>query len=326
MDIRCHNHLGDVLEAIRFLQEHGLEEDDEERRGVAELLGFQWRAEPRRAPRSAPTLGPNPDPPPINDLDEVEQTPAPVQSDNDAWVERHAATASESLEWYSQIKALPATSSAADLPELPLVPLFNPGWTRAILFAALAWEIHDGDLDVDRLAESLASGQPVRELPRLPRERLGQQRFQVLVDIREAMRPFRRDQQEILSRVEAFLPRESVEFVTYFGCPLKARNWAVPQEDFTYRIPPAGTVVFLLTDLGLGPRVPGTTITTPGDWERFALRLWRAGCSVKALVPYASRRLPARLRRRIAVFPWRRETTSGQVARLRKRVERSQQR
>ncbi len=321
MDVKHRNHLGDVLETFAFLREHGLGVERGTRQRVAELLGFEWRAEPIRQPRSEPIGGGSPAPPSIVDRDEVEKKPEPARGDNDAWVEHQKAATEQAPEWYSQVSALPPTDSAVNLPELPLIPLFNPAWTRAILIAALARDTHDGDLDVDRLAEKLAALQPVRRLPRLSRERLDQG-VQVLVDVREAMRPFARDQEEVLTEISALLPWNLVAVVRYLGCLSSADGREKSNEELAYRLPRAGTLVLLLTDLGLGPRVPGMTITHPGDWERFARRLRRAGCSVTALVPYASRRLPARLRRVIAVLPWRRQSTSGQVARLRKRVER----
>lgn len=319
MDVRRSNHLGDVLETLAFLRKHGLEEDDGARQRVAELLGFVWRSEPVGRQHSRPVNERRPARRSTADREEKREH-EPIRGNNDAWVTHHK-TAKRAPEWYSQVDALPPTDSAVNLPELPLIPLFNPAWTRAILLAALAQEAHDGDLDVDSLSERIASGKPVRQLPRLPRDRLDQG-VQVLVDVREAMRPFVRDQHGIVADICALLPRDQVEIVRFPGCPSSSGWMEESTEEVTYRLPRAGTLVLLLTDLGLGPRLPGLTITHPSDWEQFALRLRRVGCLVTALVPYSPRRLPARLRKMIVTLPWCRQSTSGQVVRLRRRVER----
>ncbi len=129
-----------------------------------------------------------------------------------------------------------------------------------------------------------------------------------------------RDRPRILAEISALLPRELVEVVSYSGCPSPAVSTQASEP--AYRLPRAGSVVLLLTDLGSGPRLPDMTIAHAGDWQRFAHKLRRAGCLVTALTPYSSRSIPVRLQRKIAVLPWRRQTTSGRVGRARKRVER----
>lgn len=140
----------------------------------------------------------------------------------------------------------------------------------------------------------------------------------MIVDVREAMRPFALDQEHLLAEIEALLPRERVEVVRYPGCPSEGTE----DREIRFRPPQKGAAVLMLTDLGVGPRLPGMAVARPADWRRFARRLRRGGCSVAAFVPHAPRRVPASLRRVIAVLPWRAQTTSGEVGRLRVRVDR----
>ncbi len=303
MGVRLRNHPGDLLRALDYLKQ----DDPGVLRRVAEMLGFEWReaAVPRREVKA-----PSPKQPESSPEPESETAPDIDWEQNDAWVQPLEPAASQGLpDWYAKVETFPQTSTD-DLPELKLPPLLAPGRTRAILGAAVAREVRDGDLDAERVAERLAEGEPLRRLPRLPRLRFDKG-TQVLVDVHEAMRPYAGDQDQLVRALEALLPRDLLEIVDYPGCPLQQ------DDEHAYRPPRPGATALVLSDLGVGPHPRGSRRSSPRLWCRFGQMLRRRGCGVAAFVPCEPERVPSELRRVIVVLRWCPETTSGQVRCLR---------
>lgn len=194
-------------------------------------------------------------------------------------------------------------------------PLLYPVWTRAILSGALSSRSDDGPLDVRRVVEKVASGEASAELPRLPRPTLARG-VQVLVDRSETMLLFLKDQEWLEAEIQKVVGPERAQILYFEGCPARRagrgsrRRWKSYYEDY---LPSSGTVVLLLTDLGVGePVSPGAHVGAQ-EWLDFAERLRQRGCPVVAFVPYAPSRCPAALRRLMTVVQWDRVTSASSI-------------
>lgn len=190
-------------------------------------------------------------------------------------------------------------------------PLLAPRSTSAIVQAAVSrWE-SDGDVDIPRAVARLARGLPLSSLPRRPAPTL---RFgvQVLVDRGLGMQPFHRDQDELVARIRKTVGQDTTEVRYFEDSPLNGTGPADHWAWHPYTLPPSGTRVLVLTDLGLGgpprPQQAGRQ-----GWERFFDRLTRAHCAPVVLLPYPRRRWPSWAEDCARLVPWDRGTTVGWV-------------
>ena len=213
------------------------------------------------------------------------------------------------------VSLLPAAGARDGAAPRPIEPLFLPLWTRAILSGALSTRSDDGPLDIRRVVERVASGETSAELPRLARPTLSRG-VQVLVDRSETMLPFSKDQGWLEEEIQKVVGEGGAQVLYFDGRPTgKAgrggkRRWEPYMER---HLPGAGTVVLLLTDLGVG--YPPSLAMPAGEheWVAFAERLRRRGCPVVAFVPYAPERVPAALHRLMTIIQWDRSTSASSV-------------
>lgn len=207
----------------------------------------------------------------------------------------------------------PSSGDSVDEPPL-LQPLFVPLWTRAILTSALATDGGEGPLDIERLVEVVARREKMEELPRLSSATL-RRGVQLLLDKSPGMVPFGRDQAVLQKQVQDVVGRPKVQVWRFDGNPFHAglgtrRTWT------EYHVPARGTVVLVLTDLGLGrPPLggPGTGVET---WAEFAGYVRKAGCPLVAMVPYGPARWPQALIGLLDIIPWDHWTTAAKVRHL----------
>jgi hypothetical protein len=224
-------------------------------------------------------------------------------------------TARHAPAWLETVVLLPEPHSFAE-PPLP-DPLLEPRWTRAILGGALATPFHDGPLDAQRLVSEAARGVPLCAIPRRVRPTLARG-VQVLVDRGERMQPWSADQRQLVEQVRSVAGREQVEVLYFAGLPAwgagpgSRLRWRGYHE---HHAPRPGTVVVLLTDLGLGPFLAGSRSPGPAQWRHFALRAARAGSPLLVFVPYGEERWPAELRGCLHLLHWDRATTAQSVRR-----------
>jgi hypothetical protein len=163
-----------------------------------------------------------------------------------------------------------------------------------------------------------AAGQLPRELPVRARPTLARG-VQLLVDRGEAMLPFSADVEQLSARMKAVVGTDRLRVLEFDGTPLGPLG-SGPRWEWTgydAHLPPAGTVVVAITDLGIGvaPAMGGGPAVA-ADWRCFARRLLRRGLSLRVFVPYPERRWPRSLPRDLRVFPWERATGARTVARI----------
>lgn len=316
---------GDLLRALHQLDDG----DPQTRRSIAALLGFEWsqqveaaanwpaqttlRVSPeviRPAAESAKPLAAEPLKPPAD-------IAAEPQTEDDAWIESLPSTNLRLPRWLDEIKPLPQALDET-LNEPPAIdPLFRPDWTRALLYAALATVDDHGPLDVERMVERLASAEPLGRIPRLQRRHLGAG-VQVLIDINKTMSPYVEDQRGLLDDIKRVVSAELVREAIFEAVPEQIAFEAEDWQWRAYQPPPRGTLVLALTDLGVGPAMPGVARSTPEAWLAFAERLRVNGCPFVVLTPYPEKGVLLAMRRRIATLRWDRATTTGHVQRTRR--------
>jgi hypothetical protein len=198
----------------------------------------------------------------------------------------------------------------AVLPEPPASPpsgsdsLLPPTQQRAILSALCRSPAATGDIDVDELVERIARGEPVRRLPftAAPTTRRG---IQVLVDFGDGMRPFVRDQEELVEGLERVAGPDGFEVLRFAGCPLDEPG-AGPGPIWTWRpylAPLAGQPVIVLSDFGAGVK-PSLRWALQRQWLGFATALHAAGNQIVGLAPVPTDRLPGELRATLPILTW----------------------
>jgi hypothetical protein len=194
-------------------------------------------------------------------------------------------------------------------------PLFLPAWIRGILSGALSSRSYDGAIDVYGLIKKLSGGEKALKLPRLPRPTLARG-VQVLVDRSETMLPFAEDQNWLEREVRKIISEQNARLLYFDGCPTRKvgrgsrRDWKNYEENY---LPPRGTVLLLLTDLGIGQRPSMKHSVGVEEWAAFATRLRKRGCPLVAFVPYAPARWPIELRRLIMMIQWDRPTGASVI-------------
>lgn len=310
----------DVVRAWRRLRAR----DDETRRAIAAALGFEWQegkltpsavsesAQPAPAPETLPAEESSvtkdavesgvvprtsgraaPATTPVRS----ELTPLPPRSPDDTWLLR--------------VEPLPQVAEDRP-PPLPLEPLFQPGWARALLSGALATLGADGPLDLPQLIEWIAQGLPVQRLPMLqqPTLVLG---VQLLLDRSDAMIPFHRDQSWLVRQLRQTVGKERVAVLHFSGSPRRGAGLG-PRHDWEPYMPPGdGAPVLAVTDLGVGQPLAADTFVDESEWLLFADDLVRAGSPLVILTPYPPRRWPPALARRLLILHWERTTTISHV-------------
>jgi hypothetical protein len=161
----------------------------------------------------------------------------------------------------------------------------------------------------------VARGEVSLRLPRYPRPTLARG-VQVLIDRNETMLPFFEDQSWLEGEVLKVVGLSCQQTLYFEGCPTRKagygskRGW---KDYLTHYLPRSGTVLLLLTDLGIGQPVSPYAPASEREWLDFAKRLRKHGCPLVALVPYASARWPAALQRWMTIIQWDRPTGASLI-------------
>lgn len=315
-DLRSLIFIGDLARAFGTLKPT----DDATARKIAEALGFEWRAEDE--PGMAPVKEVTP-----QELAEIQRALEERRKREEIKVEEEKTKVQPSDDWLASVIAAKGKETGAQDVQLtplplergdservppPFVPLFLPLWTRAILSATLATESKEGPLDLERLIEQIARRE---ELETVPRETVLTLRrgVQLLLDQSQAMLPYERDQQALTRAILNVMGNEKVQILRFAGCPSR-KVWTRSNiQTETYTPPHAGTLVLVLSDLGLTHPRGATDWASVEEWSGFASEVKKAGCRLAALVPYAASRWGplSDLRGLVRMIPWDRRTTAG---------------
>ena len=242
--------------------------------------------------------------------------PGPDSAQTSTWISSALELRSNKTEkWDIGVTPLPRQSSSSEFPELPLEPLFVPQWTRGILSAALSTTSEDGPLDIERIVASLALRRYQQSLPRLPQPTL-RRGVQLLIDKSDALVPFSRDQRWLQDELLHLVGSDKLEILRFIGSPLRDAGQGPKSTWSKYQPPLAGTVVLLLTDLGIGQPMFSTDAASVSEWLDFAYEIHRAGCPLVAFIPYGPDRWPYQLHKLITMIQWDRKTCVSTVRHL----------
>lgn len=209
----------------------------------------------------------------------------------------------------------PALNEGADEDELrrpPFEPLFDPLRSRALLTAFMRTRANLGDIDVDRLIRLAAQLKIPRKLPK-KRVRAISRGIQLLIDTSEGMLPFSRDCEWFSGKMQQVAGPDVLRIFRFAGIP---RSGVWREGSFLripYSPPQAGTLVLVLTDLGIA-QPPLSGWTTGGEWAQFARLVAGAGCRFRVLAPYPKERWPDSLHKTISIVEWDRGTGLAAVS------------
>lgn len=318
---------GDFLRASEKLGA----QDPAARKRIAALLGFDWiESAPLPSEGRLKTKEPAPSARPLEEAASDAVTPdspasevAPVFVEEganevgDIWVEALPPRSVHMPKWMSEVEPMPPPASE-ERDEPPAVePLFTPEWTRAILFAVLAHVDRRGAIDIERTVELLCRYKPLTRLPRRTKFHLKND-LQLLIDVNRTMDPFAQDQIALVEAVKRLVSEQNVEQLLFSVCPTRGAGAGGEWPWGPYRPPKhPGTLVMVITDLGVSRAARGVETASTDEWLRFAGMIRKDSCQLVTLVPFPLRRVPAALRRAMVVIPWDRSTTAGVIKKIR---------
>jgi len=294
--------LGDVIKAVAKIEV-------EPHSAAVACLGqdIYLRAHQSSAPTSRPATSS-----PVN-------TPTPaLQPDQLPWVDAHHLPLLEQTAQqdptFPQV-ALAGESTGVPIPPSSLRPaehetLFDPKTEQSSLRSLVSARIDAGSIDTARLVEDAARCKPLIGLPRLTVSKTAPY-LEILFDIGVGMDPFRRDQHHLADSI-ARAAGAQARMIQFRDCPTLASgagpgpmwNWR------TYRVPPTGSVVVVVTDLGTAGKAR-TDDHTPiaEEWLAFEDLLAAHRVTTRYLVPYSEGRIDRRLRARMRIITWDRSSS-----------------
>jgi hypothetical protein len=207
-----------------------------------------------------------------------------------------------------------ARPSGATPPSGPLEPLFPRSQTRGLLTAALATWDSDGPPDIPRAIEKLAQLRPLRELPR---ERAATLRLgaQLLIDAGLGMAPFLPDVDQLRGEIAHVLATDRTATFHFAGTPRRRCVADGHGEIKPWPVPPRGTPILVITDLGIGKSGASEERAAAAEWLEFFEAVAVAACPVTALVPYGPQRWPRELAHAVRIIHWDRRTSAAAVRR-----------
>jgi formylglycine-generating enzyme required for sulfatase activity len=166
---------------------------------------------------------------------------------------------------------------------------------------AIAAQHPGGAYDWERIIRWLGEGRLLRRLPRLHRRGWGT-RIQIIEDRSTRLTPYWRDQTLACLALTRLFPGYALDYYYLHDGQAEPRRPLGRPGPRHYTLPPEGSLVLILGDLG--------SLSREGSASRFWLqlghRLREAGCRSLALLPCGSGRVHPRLQRDFEIFTWER--------------------
>jgi len=305
---RSEIYLADLIQAVQVLRP-----DRDALRDIAVLLGFELATT-----KETTILVPEPI------FFPEEQTRSPFYKKHKARKSRiDANTVNESsmkvIESNASVR-VPIRNLPTPLEEISEVnvflpkflPLLTPTWTRAIISKLLSVNIEDDIPNITELINILAENQPLDQIPyqKSPSLRRG---THVLVDSGPGLAPYIRDQLQLIEEIQQTVGPDRVDIWGFVGTPLEHAIHYKTHTETTYRPPPYGTPILLLTDLGIAVPPLSIEVGTIEEWVQFLSYFSRNGFTVFALVPYKEDRWPSDLRNLITIIEWNHTTSVNTI-------------
>ncbi|MEZ5592669.1 MAG: formylglycine-generating enzyme family protein [Gammaproteobacteria bacterium] len=183
-------------------------------------------------------------------------------------------------------------------------------------------------LDTDTITKRLGRSETLTRLPRRRARRWGSH-LQVISDRSRRLTPFWDDQDIVISQLARQFPHQTMtearlwdgdeEPVRLLSSSGTNTDERLPDEAVRYVLPPPGSLVLVLGDLGAFASQPDVLIKR---WQAFGRRVRRAGCRAVALIPGALAHCPPRLSRDWLLLAWDERAPAVDEASRAQRVER----
>ncbi len=279
----------DLLQTLRAV-------DDETREAAADLLGYVAQPRAKSAPDMPFTPAAEPRASEELSIPEPADVSRPLVPALFWRLEKYAARQKEGSTTAPPRK-LPAWKNRPGRPP-PIFWLENWRSLAPRLLTALRGSGPGLDYDVERAVKILARGESLTQLPRKERPK-PLPRVQVVFDRSSHLIPYWLDQDLVAATLATILGEHNTEtaFAQESADELILGHI---EEGAPYRLPPAGSAVLVLGDLGcLSP-----SAYRENSWARFGRRVRAAGCHPIALVPAPAGLVAASCRRAWRLIPW----------------------
>jgi len=212
----------------------------------------------------------------------------------------------------------PAREAGAPLPPPPIFASLQ--W-RGIYTAALSTWVEEGEVDLDRAVEQLASAQPLHVIPRVPLRTL-RRGVQLLLDRGPNMAPFATDVAGLEEQLGRILSGSQLERQFFMHCPSRGVRDSLRVRLSAWRSPPRGVPVLVASDFGIGGSPFDEDTSSIEEWRRFALEVQSEGHTLVGLIPFPLDRWPAALAEVVTFVFWSEHTIAGTVDRALREAQR----
>ncbi len=307
--------LGDALRALAYLQPTKVEV-------IVEILQtLRFNVMPRPEPVVTTKLSDDDLPKAEPDIDESPGMTAPhLVSDTDrlpsiinSGLEEISDAGAPPPEWLDKAPLIPLPITVPNPFKHYSHPLFEPKWQRAIITRLASVSLPLGQLDLERVVTSIASGRPLMHVPRrqVPTTAKG---LQLLLDEGESMEPFRFDLMELTRAFMRIVGSARVSIHAFRGLP----DWGCYSGlDWMEYVPPtSGVPIVVVSDLGLVPHGATAIRSSLSDWHNFFSRLKKSRTRCIAIVPRDDLNTPLNLSRQVQLLPWSRRTLASRLDRV----------
>lgn len=298
---------------------------DKAKRAIAEALGFDWQRRNVERVVSAPNDSStntesiiesasdisteNEELPGIENTESADLSPNAVRLNPQQEKETDLVEIFN-VDW-DEVESLPPTKLELHFEKPPFVSLFDEKWFRAIMSLILATSAPTREIDLNFIEQRLINLSVLEKVPMLYRKTLNRG-VQVMLDVSDAMQPYRRDQKEMLSSLFSLFDEHRIkvfqfEFETL---PQKRIAWHdKPVKPIHPEIP-----ILMITNFFTSNRQRLWRIENYEPLMQFFQEAKNKKCPVAALVPLTKTEFPADLKRFISCsYVWDR-TTTPQVA------------
>jgi hypothetical protein len=305
--VRPEIQLADLIRALQIMRP-----DEEARQQIASMLGFEFAAAP-----STP-LPPSVTPPKQSGRqDQVKRKPRRSKFMGETMGGLTVEVIEESAPVKVPTLVLPEPfqePSEENEPSPKFFPLLAPIWTRAIITKMLSVNANDGPPDIPKLIEIISNNRPFKQIPRRPVPTL-RQGAQVLIDGGPGLVPYLRDQMFLLEQLNQLVGADQVQAWKFIGTPLKHAVPVSSSHLSSYKLPPLGVPLLMLTDLGVAVPPFEVEIATTDEWLEFVRYVRQAGYQLLALTPYHPVRCPDALKNHVRIIQWDRGTSVSTILR-----------
>jgi hypothetical protein len=176
------------------------------------------------------------------------------------------------------------------------------------------------EVDIPAIVRRLSEGALLDRVPRERRRRWGP-RLQIILDRSDRLVPYWADQDLVAGALARLVPEHTLELALFWEDLREPRLAGEGQTLGPYRLPPPGSLILVLGDLGC---LAADDPLAARPWRDLGRRLAEGGCRAVALIPGPSSRFDRTLAQHWQMIPWGRSRgpAIADPVQLRRRAER----